>query len=207
MTDNIIAAPLPESNRERRITILQYARALNRSFIQGYCPGTVVLAQQLLLALSPLHAQLLPRPETAFLCPSSFRPAVGKALMAEITSRPLLDMFQHQEAHLTLWHVHWHIGLRRYAAAKRRQQQLGFGNGSSSSSAGDSIDAWYLDPDARCGFTTAHSCMYCNTCHFMWLQCLAFQGIAMQGAAVPPRIMLCTMSLVVLLCNTYVHEK
>jgi hypothetical protein len=132
------------------------------ALLQNYTPGTVVLAQQLLLALSPLHAHLLPRPETAFLCPSSFRPAVGKALMAEITSRPLLDKFQHEAAHLTMWHVHWHIGLRRYAAAEQQQQQQGLDTGSngidssrssSSSSrawlAADDIDALYLDPDAR----------------------------------------------------------
>jgi hypothetical protein len=130
---------------------------------QGYCPGTVVLAQQLLLALSPLHAQLLPRPETAFLCPSSFRPAIGKLLMRELLSRPVLDMFQHSQAQLSMWHVWWHIGLRRYGTMQQQQQQpqqQGLGgtkvkgsssssNSSSSFEDGSSIYALYLDPEAR----------------------------------------------------------
>jgi hypothetical protein len=124
--------------------------------VQGYNPGTVVLAQQLLLALSPLHAQLLPRPETAFLCPSSFNAAVGKMLMKEFASRPVLDMFAHKQAHLSMWHVWWHIGLRKYGASKQQQQGLagvkGKGSSSSSNSStedGSSIDALYLDPEAR----------------------------------------------------------
>jgi hypothetical protein len=102
-----------------------------------------VLAQQLLLALSPLHAQLLPRPETAFLCPSSFSAAVGKQLMAEFASRPVLDLFAHEQAHLSMWHVWWHIGLRRYGASKQQQQQQ------QQQGASSSVDALYLDPDAK----------------------------------------------------------
>jgi hypothetical protein len=105
--------------------------------LQGYRAGTVVLAQQLLLALSPLHAQLLPRPETAFLCPSSFNAAVGKQLMSEMASRPVLDLFRHNQAQLSMWHIWWHIGLRRYAA---QQQQQGTCS---------NVDALYLDPDAK----------------------------------------------------------
>jgi hypothetical protein len=105
-----------------------------------------LLAQQLLLALSPLHAQLLPRPETAFLCPSSFSAAVGKQLMAEFASRPVLDMFAHEQAHLSMWHVWWHIGLRRYGASKQQQQQT---NNSAAAAAAVSLDALYLDPDAK----------------------------------------------------------
>ncbi|KAF6256665.1 hypothetical protein COO60DRAFT_1640546 [Scenedesmus sp. NREL 46B-D3] len=71
-----LAAPAVGAQNERRLArLVQYARALNSGYVKGYAPGTVLLAQQLLLALSPLHAQLLPRPETAFLCPSSFRAA------------------------------------------------------------------------------------------------------------------------------------
>jgi hypothetical protein len=126
---------------------------------QGYCAGTVVLAQQLLLALSPLHAQLLPRPETAFLCPSSFPAAVGNALAGQLLSRPVLDMFAHGQAQLSMWHVWWHIGLRKFAASKQQQQQgvggvkmPGSSSGVSRSSSVEdcsSINALYLDPEAR----------------------------------------------------------
>jgi hypothetical protein len=108
----------------------------------------------MLLALSPLHAQLLPRPETAFLCPSSFPAAVGKALAGQLLSRPVLDMFQHGQAHLSMWHVWWHIGLRRYGTMQQ-QQQPGFHAaadgcswlGSQMSTA--ELDSLYLDPEAK----------------------------------------------------------
>jgi hypothetical protein len=129
---------------------------------QFYNPALPLLAKQLLLALSPLHAQLLPRPETAFMCPSSFPAAVGKALAGQLLARPVLDMFQHQEAHLTVWHVHWHMGLRRYAAAKRQQQQREVHGGihnhvasggrswpESGISAAAELDELYMDPDAK----------------------------------------------------------
>jgi hypothetical protein len=145
------------SNSKRATPITQYARALNSSYITGYSAGTVVLAQQLLLALSPLHAQLLPRPETAFMVPSAFPAAVGKALQGYLLDRPVLDAFQHQQAQLTSWHVYWHMGLRQYAARQQQQQQQQSkpGKGSSSSSSrfdASSMNAAYLDPDARCGF-------------------------------------------------------
>jgi len=54
------------------------------------------MAQQVLLGLSPLHHCVLPAPETAGLCPSSFKPAVGKLLQLKLLSRPVLDAFQHQ---------------------------------------------------------------------------------------------------------------
>jgi hypothetical protein len=116
--------------------------------LQAHHPASTLLAQQLLLALSPLHAQLLPRPETAFMCPSSFPAAVGKALAGQLLARPVLDMFQHQAAHLTMWHVHWHIGLRRYAAAKR-QQQGGLPSAAAAAAAAGDVDALYMDPDAK----------------------------------------------------------
>jgi hypothetical protein len=132
----------------------------------GHClqhdhhPFLPLQAKQLLLALSPLHAQLLPPPETAFLCPSSFPAAVGKALAGQLLCRPVLDMFQHGQAHLSMWHVWWHIGLRKYASTRQQQQQqqLGGVNGhaggvassllSGSFSAAE-LDALYLDPDAK----------------------------------------------------------
>jgi hypothetical protein len=118
--------------------------------LQAYRPSQGLVAKQLLLALSPLHAQLLPRPETAFMCPSAFPAAVGKALQGQLLSRPLLDSFQHQHAQLTSWHVHWHIGLRRYAT--RQQQQLVKGGGGSwpqGSVSAAELDQLYLDPDAK----------------------------------------------------------
>jgi hypothetical protein len=122
-------------------------------------PFLPLQAKQLLLALSPLHAQLLPRPETAFLCPSSFNAAVGKALAGQLLSRPVLDMFAHEQAHLSMWHVWWHIGLRKYAASRQEQQQQldgmnGYAGGSVGSLFGGSLsaaelDTLYLDPDAK----------------------------------------------------------
>jgi hypothetical protein len=72
-------------------------------------------------------------------------------------------MFQHGQAHLSMWHVWWHIGLRKYASTRRQRQQqqpqqLGGVNGhaggsvssllSGSLSAAE-LDALYLDPDAK----------------------------------------------------------
>jgi hypothetical protein len=118
---------------------------LTASLLQHQHDSVPLLAQQLLLALAPLHAQLLPRPETAFLCPSSFNAAVGKALMSELASRPVLDMFQHGQAQLSMWHVWWHIGLRKYAASRQQQQQ----QPSNPAAAAAGLDALYLDPDAK----------------------------------------------------------
>ena len=115
--------------------------------VQTHRSASTLIAQQLLLALSPLHAQLLPRPETALLCPSSFPAAVGKALAGQLLSRPVLDMFQHQKAQLTMWHVNWHIGLRRYAAASK--QRGSFHASAAAAAAAAGIDALYLDPDAK----------------------------------------------------------
>ncbi|WIA19934.1 hypothetical protein OEZ85_005822 [Tetradesmus obliquus] len=153
------------ANGERGDRMQLYARALNTSFEQGSHQTNTLLAQQLLLALSPLHAQLLPRPETAFLCPSSFPAAVGKALAGQLLSRPVLDSFQHSAAHLTMWHVHWHIGLRRYGSAQQ-QQQAGLkvkqqqrtgaaaaaacqGSGLYAELTAAELDQLYLDPDAK----------------------------------------------------------
>jgi hypothetical protein len=114
-----------------------------------------LLAQQLLLALSPLHAQLLPRPETAFLCPSSFNAAVGKALAGQLLSRPVLDMFAHDTAHLSMWHVWWHIGLRRYGASKQQHQAPGLHAAADGSRwlggqlSPAALDSLYLDPGAK----------------------------------------------------------
>ncbi|WIA40226.1 hypothetical protein OEZ86_013609 [Tetradesmus obliquus] len=150
------------NNEQRARRVRHYAQTVNDTFTKHYNPTLPLLAKQLLLALSPLHAQLLPRPETAFLCPSSFPAAVGKALAGQLLTRPVLDMFQHSAAHLTSWHVHWHIGLRRYGMAKQQQQQQqqwqrrrrqACGEGYSRATAGNlsaaELDQLYLDPDAK----------------------------------------------------------
>jgi hypothetical protein len=129
---------------------------------QSSHPGNTLLAQQLLLALSPLHAQLLPRPETAFMVPSAFPAAVGKALQGQLLGAPVLDAFQHQQAQLTSWHVNWHIGLRRYSAARQQEQQqqqakqpaaaaaaVGAGRWQQAELSTAELDALYLDPDAK----------------------------------------------------------
>jgi hypothetical protein len=98
------------------------------------------MAQQVLLGLSPLHHCVLPAPETAGLCPSSFKPAVGKLLQLKLLSRPVLDAFQHQpqtdtttttiaatssssSSGVGMTHLWWHIGLRRWHLINQLQQQ------------------------------------------------------------------------------------
>jgi hypothetical protein len=84
------------------------------------------VSKQVLLALSPLHHQLLPPAEVAHLLPSSFAPAVGKALMQQVlrhTPVPVLAGFQHKHAQLHMWHVWWHVGLRRYQWQQQQQAQ------------------------------------------------------------------------------------
>jgi len=86
--------------------------------LQDAAPKSTLLSQQVLLSLSPLHHCVLPAPETAALCPSSFRPAVGKLLQDKLLSRPVLDAFQHQHngtsSRANMTHLWWHIGLRRW---------------------------------------------------------------------------------------------
>ena len=84
--------------------------------LQAYHPSTVLLSKQVLLCLSPLHHQVLPPPEVAHLLPSSFAPAVGKALMQQVllnTPVPVMAGYEHKHARLHMWHVWWHVGLRR----------------------------------------------------------------------------------------------
>jgi hypothetical protein len=147
------------------------------SDLQSYHPSTVLLSKQVLLALSPLHHQVLPPPEVAHLLPSSFMPAVGKGLMQQLFQVSVMDGFQHQHCSLQLWHVWWHVGLRRYRWVQQLQQQatalrmgahhqpscnattISSGKSSSSSSSsgssgsgrvcGWSTDELYLDADAR----------------------------------------------------------
>lgn len=80
----------------------------------------MLVSKQVLLALSPLHHQVLPPPEVSYLLPSSFVPAVGKALMQQLFDVPVMDGFQHPHCSLQLWHVWWHVGLRVYAAQQQK---------------------------------------------------------------------------------------
>ena len=59
--------------------------------------------------------------------PSSFAPAVGKALMQQLlqhTPVPVLAGFQHKHARLHMWHVWWHVGLRRYHWLRQQQGKM-----------------------------------------------------------------------------------
>jgi hypothetical protein len=63
--------------------------------------------------------QLLPPPELAPFLPSSFLPAIGKALMQQLLLQgPLLQGFQHESAPAM---QPWHVGLRRYHALQQQQ--------------------------------------------------------------------------------------
>ncbi|KAF6253357.1 hypothetical protein COO60DRAFT_427501 [Scenedesmus sp. NREL 46B-D3] len=92
--------------------------------LQAYTsPAAALLSHQVLLALSPLHQQQLPQPELAALLPSSFGPVVGKVLMQQLGLGGVLQEFQHESAgQPQLWHVWWHIGIRRYHWVKQQQQ-------------------------------------------------------------------------------------
>ena len=130
---------------------------------QAYHPSSSLLSKQVLLALSPLHQQVLPPAEVAHYLPSSFMPAIGKALMQQLFDAPVLDGFEHETCRLQLWHVWWHVGLRRYAWLKQHQQQLQRLQrlergqqqeaGSPSSPA---VEELYMDADARWGHLLHH---------------------------------------------------
>jgi hypothetical protein len=130
--------------------------------LQSYStPAAALLSHQVLLALSPLHHQQLPQPQLAALLPSSFGPVVGKVLMQQLGLRGVLQEFEHKTAGQPLmWHVWWHIGVRRYHWV---QQQQGQPQGSSSSGAAAAagggqllsrlsaaeLEALYTDPAAK----------------------------------------------------------
>jgi hypothetical protein len=130
----------------------------------------VLVSKQVLLALSPLHHQVLPPPEVAHFLPSSFQPSIGKALMQQLLQAPVMDGYQHQHCTLQPWHVWWHVGLRRYRWVQQLQQQATArrtgahqqpdsnattaSSGSSSSGSGGRVGGWsadelYVDADAR----------------------------------------------------------
>jgi hypothetical protein len=92
--------------------------------LQSYTtPAAALVSHQALLALSPLHRQQLPQPQLAALLPSSFGPVVGKVLMQQLGLHGVLQEFQHESAgQPQMWHVWWHIGVRRYHWVQQQQQ-------------------------------------------------------------------------------------
>jgi hypothetical protein len=67
-------------------------------------------------------------------------------------------MFAHGQAQLSMWHVWWHIGLRRYGTTQQQQQQQqapGLHAAANSSSwlgcqlSTAQLDSLYMDPDAK----------------------------------------------------------
>lgn len=101
--------------------------------MQGYHPSLVLVSKQVLLALSPLHHQVLPPPATAHLLPSSFLPAIRKALMQQLFDAPVLDGFEHEGCSLQLWHVWWHSGCGCMRHSISRQPTANICRSSSSS--------------------------------------------------------------------------
>lgn len=145
--------------------------------VQGYsCPAAPLLSHQVLLALSPLHRHQLPQPELAPLLPSSFGPVVARVLSQQLGLGGCLREFEHEAAgQPAMWHVWWHIGLRRY---HWQQQQQGdwpaAGTSSSSSSSSglsrlspEQLEALYSDPAAKCVARQlrhrAWTCLLCRT--------------------------------------------
>ncbi|WIA21453.1 hypothetical protein OEZ85_000661 [Tetradesmus obliquus] len=155
----------------RSFFVRHFARAANLAFAQGYsCPAAPLLSHQVLLALSPLHRHQLPQPELAPLLPSSFGPVVARVLSQQLGLGGCLREFEHEAAgQPAMWHVWWHIGLRRY---HWQQQQQGdwpaAGTSSSSSSSSglsrlspEQLEALYSDPAAKyyaVGFASRQLC-------------------------------------------------
>jgi len=131
--------------------------------LQAYDPAITLVSKQVLLALSPLHQQLLPPPEVAHFLPSSFVPALGKAVMQQLLHAPVLSSFEHDHCRLQLWHVWWHVGLRQHRALletqehirQQQQQQLvqssPWEDTESTHCRSSSSSDLYLDADARWG--------------------------------------------------------
>jgi hypothetical protein len=87
--------------------------------------AATLLSLQVLLALSPLHQQLLPLKEQLPMFPASFGPAVNKLLMSQLGLRQLLQREVEPAGQPLMWHVWWHIGVRRYHWVQQQQQQQG----------------------------------------------------------------------------------
>lgn len=144
--------------------MLRYCAA---DVLQVYNPAITLLSKQVLLALSPLHHQLLPPAEVAHYLPSSFVPSLGKAVMQQLLHccTPVLSSFEHDHCRLQLWHVWWHVGLRRYRELLETQEHIrqqwqqlvqsspcqDAESSHCHSSSGSSSSDLYLDADARWG--------------------------------------------------------
>jgi hypothetical protein len=75
-----------------------------------------------LLSLSPLHQQLQPPKNQLPLFPESFAPAVNKLPMSQLGMRQLLQREVEYKGQPLMWHVWWHIGVRRYHWLQQQQQ-------------------------------------------------------------------------------------
>jgi hypothetical protein len=85
--------------------------------------AAAALSYQVLLSLSSLQQQLLPPTEVAPMCPSSFGPAVNKVLQQQLGMAMLLQRDMLKLCQPLMWHVWWHIGVRRYHWVQQQQQQ------------------------------------------------------------------------------------
>ncbi|WIA21457.1 hypothetical protein OEZ85_000664 [Tetradesmus obliquus] len=115
----------------------QYARALNAAFKAraGSCEAAdsdcfssshdaaTMMSHQVLLSLSPLQHKLHPATEVTPLCPSSFMPAVNKLLQQQLGMAQLLHSALVRSGQPLMWHVWWHIGIRRYHWVQQQQQR------------------------------------------------------------------------------------
>ncbi|KAF6253354.1 hypothetical protein COO60DRAFT_427423 [Scenedesmus sp. NREL 46B-D3] len=107
---------------------VHYARALNHAFAESYSDcgySATLLSLQVLQSLAPQHQQLVPCQEQLPRFPASFGPAVQKLLMSQLGLRQLLARDVVSAGQPQLWHVWWHIGIRRYHWVKQQQQQQG----------------------------------------------------------------------------------
>ena len=95
------------------------------SCLQSYADSgraATLLSLQVLLSLSPPHQQLVPSQEQLPLLPASFGPAVSKLMMSQLGLRQLLARDASSTGQPLMWHVWWHIGIRRYHWVQQQQQ-------------------------------------------------------------------------------------
>uniref|UniRef100_A0A383WHG4 MYND-type domain-containing protein n=1 Tax=Tetradesmus obliquus TaxID=3088 RepID=A0A383WHG4_TETOB len=162
--------PVTHAAAGRSTRLLQYARALNQSFKQdqgGKNESAALLSHQVLLSLAVHHQQLQPHVEVAPLCPSSFVPAVNKLLQQQLGMAQLLQQKVFKAGQPLMWHVWWHIGIRRYHWLQQQQQQPANLQpqqqaGLAPLSAGQ-LAALYADPAARyyaAGFAARQTAAY-----------------------------------------------
>eukprot|EP00775_Hariotina_reticulata_P007198 gene7198-7412_t len=79
------------NNTDRAARVRSYAQVLNEAYLKDQAPCRVLMAQQVLLGLSPLHHSVLPAPETAGLCPSSFKLYATGFALRQLSDAPRLQ--------------------------------------------------------------------------------------------------------------------